>query len=70
MYLHVLYFQDPITDYHIPIKMLKNWFEELVVTRKREDISSLIKELMLENKKDPSILPDIAFPTCNGRFSY
>lgn len=50
--------------------MLKNWFEEIVVTRKREDISSLIKELMLENKKDPSILPDIAFPTCNGRFGY
>lgn len=59
--------QNPIRDYHIPIKELKIWFEEITVTKKREDIANLIKELMLMYKKDTSSLPDMQLPTFNGK---
>lgn len=64
--LWIVLFQDPIQNYRLPIHQLKNWFEEITVTRKREDISKLIKQLMVKYKKDPNILPDIIFPTLNG----
>lgn len=54
-------------DYHIPIKQIKDWFEEIVVTRKREEIANLIKSLMKEYGKDTKLLPDITFPTLNGK---
>ncbi|KAJ8910989.1 hypothetical protein NQ315_010818 [Exocentrus adspersus] len=60
------FFKDPIKDYHIPISQIKNWFEEMVVTKKREDIANLIKNLMKDNGKDVRLLPDITFPTLNG----
>ncbi|XP_045472822.1 uncharacterized protein LOC123679317 isoform X3 [Harmonia axyridis] len=60
------FLMDPIKDYYIPIKGLKNWFDEFTVTRKREDISILIKKLMIDNNKDIGMLPEIMFPTKNG----
>ncbi|KAK9879547.1 hypothetical protein WA026_006617 [Henosepilachna vigintioctopunctata] len=60
------FFMEPIKDYYIPINSLKNWFDEITVTRKREDISILIKTLMLEYNKDVDLLPEIMFPTKNG----
>lgn len=61
------FFKKPIQDYHIPIKELKNWFKEIVVTRKREELAFLIRDLMGELKKDLRIVPDLTFPTLNGR---
>ncbi|XP_044752957.1 uncharacterized protein LOC123312542 isoform X2 [Coccinella septempunctata] len=60
------FLMEPIKDYYIPINSLKNWFDELTVTRKREDISILIKKLMMDYNKDTALLPDILFPTKNG----
>lgn len=63
------YFQDPILDYSLPIKQLTKWFDEIVVTRKREEISNLLKTLMHKYNPDSYLnLPDIAFPTLNGSF--
>ncbi|CAH1953623.1 unnamed protein product [Acanthoscelides obtectus] len=61
------FFKDPIKDYHMPIKQIQNWFEEITVTKKREDIAILIRTLMREYGKDVRILPDITFPTLNGK---
>ncbi|KAF5296827.1 hypothetical protein FQA39_LY12345 [Lamprigera yunnana] len=61
------FFKDPIKDYRVPIKEVKDWFEEFVVTKKREDISLLIKELMVSYNRDPSSLPLILFPTQDGK---
>ncbi|XP_044266946.1 uncharacterized protein LOC123012840 isoform X2 [Tribolium madens] len=63
------FFNDPIKDYHIPISHLKTWFEEITVTKKREDISLLIQSLMKEAGKDLNILPDLIFPTQNGELT-
>lgn len=43
-----------------------NWFDTLVVTKKREDIVNLIKRLMTANNKMIS-LPEIQLPTENGK---
>ncbi|CAB3221398.1 unnamed protein product [Arctia plantaginis] len=62
------FFKDPIKDYFLPIKQLANWFDEIVVTRKREEISNLLKTLMHKYNPDSHLtLPDIAFPTLNGK---
>nr|CAI5847324.1 unnamed protein product [Callosobruchus analis] len=61
------FFKDPIKDYHMPIKQIQNWFEEITVTKKREDIALLIRTLMKEYGKDVRMLPDITFPTLNGK---
>ncbi|VVC99428.1 unnamed protein product [Leptidea sinapis] len=62
------FFKSPITDYTLPIKQLSNWFDEIVVTRKREEISNLLKLLMHKYNPDSHLaLPDIAFPTLNGK---
>ncbi|CAH0556439.1 unnamed protein product [Brassicogethes aeneus] len=61
------FFKDPIVDYNLPMKQLKNWFDEIVVTRKREEISELIKNLMMEYDIDLGLLPNIKFPTLNGK---
>ncbi|CAG9825310.1 unnamed protein product [Phaedon cochleariae] len=61
------FFKDPIKDYNIPIKEIQNWFEEVVVTRKREEIADLLRNLMREYGKDTRLLPDINFPTVNGK---
>lgn len=62
------FFKDPIVDYTLPIKQLANWFDEIVVTRKREEISILLKTLMHKYNPDSHLaLPDITFPTLNGK---
>ncbi|RVE49476.1 hypothetical protein evm_005907 [Chilo suppressalis] len=62
------FFKDPILDYSLPIKQLANWFDEIVVTRKREEISILLKTLMHKyNPESHLTLPDITFPTLNGK---
>lgn len=64
-------FQDPIVDYTLPIKQLANWFDEIVVTRKREEISILLKTLMHKYNPDSHLaLPDITFPTLNGMYEH
>ncbi|TGZ49294.1 Sentrin-specific protease [Temnothorax longispinosus] len=59
---------DPIKDYTLPIKTLKTWFEEIVVTRKREELSNLLIKLMNNTKGDKTInLPTVIFPTQDGK---
>lgn len=60
------FFLDPIKDYRIPIK-LQDWFDTITVTKKREDISNLLKELIKKHNPDVLPLPDIKFPTLNGK---
>jgi len=60
--------QDPIKDYTLPIKILETWFEEIVITKKREELSNLIIKLMNNTKeKKPINLPTITLPTQNGK---
>lgn len=62
------FFKSPIKDYTLPIKTLKNWFEEIIVTRKREELSKLLIKLMNTTKGDKNInLPVVNFPTQNGK---
>ncbi|XP_020283705.1 uncharacterized protein LOC109854713 isoform X3 [Pseudomyrmex gracilis] len=62
------FFKLPITDYTLPIKTLKTWFEEIVVTRKREELSKLLIRLMNDTKGDKTInLPNLNFPTQDGK---
>ncbi|XP_075233482.1 uncharacterized protein LOC142331448 isoform X2 [Lycorma delicatula] len=55
------FFQNPITDYNVPIKMLQNWFTADEVSRKRFEIQQLLHRLMEEQKVDRSLLnlPDL-----------
>lgn len=50
----------------MPIKTQINWFETLIVTKKREDIVNLIRDLMIKSNKNIE-LPEIALPTENGK---
>lgn len=60
--------QDPIKNYSLPIKTLKHWFEEIIVTRKREELSKLLVRIMNATKGDRIILlPVLTFPTQEGR---
>ncbi|XP_050301894.1 uncharacterized protein LOC126740074 isoform X2 [Anthonomus grandis grandis] len=61
------FFKDPIKDYNIPIKGIDKWFEEIEVTKKREDLANLIKDLMEESGADVKVLPDIMLPTYKGK---
>ncbi|XP_043281309.1 uncharacterized protein [Venturia canescens] len=62
------FFQDPIKNYTLPIKTLKTWFEEIVVTRKREELAKLLVRLMNQTKGDKTItLPVVQFPTHDGK---
>ncbi|XP_015586245.1 uncharacterized protein LOC107263491 isoform X2 [Cephus cinctus] len=62
------FFKDPIKNYMPPIKTLKTWFEEIVVTRKREELSKLLMKLMNATKGDKNInLPTLTFPTQDGK---
>ncbi|XP_043497008.1 uncharacterized protein LOC122520800 isoform X2 [Polistes fuscatus] len=62
------FFKDPIKNYTLPIKTLKNWFEEIVVTRKREEISKLLIKLMNVTRGSKNIaLPAVNFPTQDGK---
>ncbi|XP_037933902.1 uncharacterized protein LOC119667612 isoform X2 [Teleopsis dalmanni] len=61
------FFKDPVADYRLPIKLC-NWFDTLTVTRKREDISNLLQQLLNEKYGvgHQIVLPEISFPTLNG----
>lgn len=61
------FFKDPIKDFRIPIKALINWFHQDVVTRKREEIAKLLQELIKRNTPEGIELPDIEFPTKDGK---
>ncbi|EFN85023.1 Sentrin-specific protease 6 [Harpegnathos saltator] len=62
------FFKNPIENYTLPIKILKTWFEEIVVTRKREELSQLLIKLMNATKGDRTInLPSVNFPTQDGK---
>uniref|UniRef100_A0A1A9UN13 Uncharacterized protein n=1 Tax=Glossina austeni TaxID=7395 RepID=A0A1A9UN13_GLOAU len=45
------FFNDPIRDYRILIKKLAHWFDVIMVTRKREDISNLLQKFMNERNE-------------------
>lgn len=60
------FYKDPVRDYRIPIKQLTNWFDTMVVTRKREEISELLIDLIKKFNVSKLPLPDIKFPTLNG----
>lgn len=63
--------QNPIKDYRqAPMnKQLSNWFDSIVVTRKREDISNLLKKLVGKYSPENLPLPDIPLPTLNGKLA-
>ncbi|XP_076676841.1 uncharacterized protein LOC143373447 isoform X2 [Andrena cerasifolii] len=62
------FFKNPIKDYTLPIKTLKNWFEEIIVTRKREELSKLLIKLMNATRGDKNItIPVVSFPTQDGK---
>ncbi|XP_046586106.1 uncharacterized protein LOC107224533 isoform X1 [Neodiprion lecontei] len=62
------FFSNPIKNYTLPIKTLKQWFEEIIVTRKREELSKLLVRLMNATKGERNImLPVLTFPTAEGR---
>lgn len=63
--------QNPIKDYRqAPMnKQLSNWFDSIVVTRKREDISNLLKKLVGKYSPENLPLPDIPLPTLNGKWA-
>uniref|UniRef100_A0A4Y0ANM4 ULP_PROTEASE domain-containing protein n=1 Tax=Anopheles funestus TaxID=62324 RepID=A0A4Y0ANM4_ANOFN len=61
------FFLEPILDYHLPIKQLQEWFETITVTKKREDICNLIKELIEKHNSSVLPLPSIDLPTLNGK---
>ncbi|XP_018366167.1 PREDICTED: uncharacterized protein LOC108763222 isoform X4 [Trachymyrmex cornetzi] len=61
------FFKDPVKDYTLPIKTLKAWFEEIVVTRKREELSNLLIKLMNTKGGKTINLPTVNFPTQDGK---
>lgn len=60
------FFQDPITDFELPIKNLENWFKTSVATQKRAEIVDIIKEqITKQNANGLSTidrLPEINLP--------
>lgn len=62
------FFSDPLKDYRIPLKsQLVNWFDQDIVTRKREVIAKLIDTLIRRDQPDGLELPIIDFPTKDGQ---
>lgn len=53
--------QSPIRDFHLPLKNLNTWFDEVTIRGKREGIAKLIQQLMAESNVDIK-LPELAFP--------
>uniref|UniRef100_A0A0K8T4P9 Ubiquitin-like protease family profile domain-containing protein n=2 Tax=Lygus hesperus TaxID=30085 RepID=A0A0K8T4P9_LYGHE len=50
------FFQNPITDYRMPIKQLVDWFDTTIVSKKRYQIQQLLHKLMDEQNVDTSRL--------------
>jgi sentrin-specific protease 7 len=62
------FFKDPIKDFRIPIKTLNKWFQQELVTRKREEIAKLIEDLIKKTSPDEEVeLPQLLFPTKDGK---
>lgn len=61
--------QNPIKDWRLPIKGLQNWFDALTVTKKREDISKLLEDLISVYEPSNLPLPQIEFPTKDGKLT-
>lgn len=61
------FFKDPIKDFRIPIKSQLNWFHQDLVTRKREEIAKLLQELIKRSSPDGIELPELEFPTKDGK---
>lgn len=61
------FFKDPLKDFRIPIKTLSKWFHQDIVTRKREDVANLIKTLMKREGFAEVDIPNIEFPTKDGK---
>ena len=61
------FFKDPLKDFRIPIKTLSKWFHQDIVTRKREDVANLIKSLMKREGFAEVEIPNIEFPTKDGK---
>lgn len=54
----------------MPIKKLANWFDCMVVIRKREEIAKLLLNLVRQQHPErEELLPKIEFPTKNGRLT-
>lgn len=60
------FFKDPIKDFRIPIKVLANWFSHDIVTKKREEIANLIREISNRHNSEEITFPEIEFPTKDG----
>ncbi|XP_063701082.1 uncharacterized protein LOC134831309 [Culicoides brevitarsis] len=60
------FYANPIKDWRLPIKGLQNWFDALTVTKKREDISKLLEELIQKHEPQNLPLPILEFPTKDG----
>lgn len=60
------FFKDPIKDYRLPIKVLIDWFNHDIVTKKREEIANLIREISNRENSEEISFPEIEFPTKDG----
>lgn len=61
------FFKNPFTDFRLPHKSHVNWFHQDLVTRKREEIAKLIQMLLKKNNSDNYELPQLEFPTKDGK---
>lgn len=61
------FFKDPFKDFRLPIKNMTSWFHQDLVTRKREEIALLIQELIKRTTPEGIELPEIEFPTKDGK---
>lgn len=48
------FFKTPIANYQLPVKGLKKWFPSEVMRNKRSEIARIIRDLAIEQNKDPS----------------
>lgn len=61
-------FQTPIKSFALPIRGLQEWFDCMVVLRKREEIAALLKSLVRQhNPARADLFPSIVFPTKDGK---
>lgn len=51
----------------MPLKHLSKWFEPITVTKKREDIVLLLRQLITKYNSDAPPLPEIRLPTLDGK---
>lgn len=62
------FFKNPIKDFRLPIKHLHNWFDTILVTKKREEIANILKDFTKKLNPDSDIeLPEIELPTKDGK---